>query len=151
MKHWENSLPQHVVVNKGKTFCVEDYFSSKSRNVMQGPFGKVPCPHAPSKSNTLTGFRSSENMGLCNVLLLKVYGTLIFVGRWTLGQKGIFMLNGNQWSGTHIVLKRQRREFKRWIWIVSVCGKKFGHHWDDAKNRSRWTEVQVKRNHTHTS
>jgi len=51
----------------------------------------------------LTGFRSLESMVLCKILMQKVWGIVILVGRWVLGRKEALMLYGIQsaWALKH--------------------------------------------------
>ena len=58
------------------------------------------------KAECLTGFGSLESMGLCKILIQKVWGILILVGRWVLGPWAQFCceMRRGTWCETNTVI-----------------------------------------------
>ena len=70
-QYWKNNLPQHVMVNQGKTFCVEAYFCNCSANQFSEKVSMSPCA-INKKQDFLTGLRNTESLELCKILIINV-------------------------------------------------------------------------------
>ena len=61
VQYWNHNLPQHVMVNQGKTFCVEAYFCNCSANQFSEKVSMSPCA-INKKQDFLTGLRNTESL-----------------------------------------------------------------------------------------